>query len=276
MRAYATFVHFVNAVDKYVVIYKTWISLNLCPTNGIHYATLKKGCQMTPARARSGPRKVRLDVDLIVTAGLEVASENPSATFSAKKLGAKLGVDPSAVYRHFPNKGHLMERLLDELHRRAIASIDATPEDWRGQIRQLAEFTLREYTKYPSIAAESMVVTTHGEGELDAVELLLTALSTAGLTGDAVVHHYALLSSFMLSNASGIARSRAESAEEHAASPDGDMPWLDGPILADPRTHPNIALYAVQLATLQDSKIYRLGIESLLDSVEREVNSSKE
>lgn len=229
---------------------------------------------MTLARARSGPRKVRLDVDLIVAAGLEVAAEHPAATFSAKKLGAKLGVDPSAVYRHFPNKGHLMERLLDELHRRAIASIVAPPTDWKGQIRQLAESTLQEYTKYPSIAAESMVVTTHGQGELDAVELLLTALSTAGLSGDAVVHHYALISSFMLSNASGIARSRAESAEEHAASEDGAMPWLDGPILADPRTHPNIARYAVQLATLQDNNIYRLGIESLLDAVERDARAS--
>lgn len=234
-----------------------------------------KGCQMTPAPARSGPRKIRLDIDLIVAAGLEVAAENPSITFSAKKLGAKLGVDPSAVYRHFPNKRHLMERLLDELHRRAVASIDAAPEDWKGQIRQLAETTLHEYSRYPSIAAESMVVTTHGKGELDAVELLLTALSNAGLSGDAVVHHYALISSFMLSNASGIARSRAEFAEEHAASTDGDMPWLDGPILADPRTHPHIARYTAQLATLQDNKIYALGVESLIESVEREVKASK-
>lgn len=229
---------------------------------------------MTNSTARSGARKVRLDIDLIVAAGLEVASQNLSTTFSAKKLGAKLGVDPSAVYRHFRNKSHLMEALLDELHHRATASVQADSVDWKNQIRQFADAILHEYCLHPSVAAEAMVVTTHGRGELDAVELLLSALSQAGLEGDAVVYHYALISSFMLSNASGIARSRAESADEHAAALDGNMPWLDGPMLADPRTHPYIARYTLQLAGLEDGVIYKLGIESLIAAAEREAQIS--
>lgn len=225
---------------------------------------------MPAVPARTGPRKVRLDKARIVHAGLEVAAESNSSTFSAKDLGEKLGVDPTAIYRHFRNKGHLMEALLDELHTRSIASITATPDDWKGRIRQLASAMLTECARHPSVASEAMVVTTHGPGELAAVELLLDALSTAGLADADVVHHYALISSYILSTASGIARSRADSADE-IESPDDDMPWLDGPILADPRTHPHIARFTVELAELNDREIFLAGVDALLDAAERAI-----
>lgn len=218
--------------------------------------------------ARTGPRRVRLDKARIVMAGLEVAAESRSNSFSAKDLGEKLGVDPTAIYRHFRNKGHLMEALLDELHSRSLAAVTAEKADWKGRVRQLAAATLFEYSNHPSIAAEAMLVTTHGPGELAAVELLLEALSNAGLDDENIVQHYALISSYILSNASGIALSRADSADE-IDSPDVDMPWLDGPILADPRTHPHIARFTVELAELKDRKIFMAGIDALLDSAER-------
>lgn len=227
---------------------------------------------MPAITARTGPRKVRLDKARIVRAGLTVASENRSSTFSAKDLGEELGVDPTAIYRHFRNKGHLMEALLDELHARSVRSITAPPEDWRGQIRQLAAATLDEFSSHPSVAGEAMVVTTHGPGELAAVELFLSALTQSGLDGDDVVQYYALVSSYVLSTASGIARSRAESFDDpdvDVADTDADMPWLDGPILADPRTHPHIAKFTVELAELKDREIYMLGVETLLDAAER-------
>lgn len=227
---------------------------------------------MSTIAARTGPRKVRLDKARIVKAGLKVAAENRSNTFSAKDLGEELGVDPTAIYRHFRNKGHLMEALLDELHARSVRSVTAPVEDWRSQIRQLAVATLDEFSRHPSVAGEAMVVTTHGPGELAAVELFLSALTQSGLDGDAVVQHYGLISSYVLSTASGIARSRADSIDDPEIDTDGDgadMPWLDGPILADPRTHPHIAKFTVELAELKDREIYLLGVETLLNAAEQ-------
>ncbi|GAA1596393.1 TetR/AcrR family transcriptional regulator [Leucobacter chromiireducens] len=220
-----------------------------------------------PTRGRSGARKVRLDVDMIVAAGLAVAAETRSNEFSAKALGLSLGVDPSAIYRHFRSKGHLMEVLLDELHVRALATIEAPAEDWRGRVIELAEGTLREYAAHPSIAAEAMVLTTHGPGELGAIELLLDSLDRAGLPPADVVQHYALLSSYILSTASGIARARIESGELDP-SPE-TSPWFDGPILADPRTYPQIARFTGPLADLEDRKTFMLGVTTLLDSAEQ-------
>lgn len=228
---------------------------------------------MSPSTARTGPRKVRLDRSLIVEAGLKVAAESRSCTFSAKELGERLGVDPTAIYRHFRNKGHLMEALLDELHVRMVKAVSAVETDWKNRIRNLAIATLREYTLHPSVAAEAVVVTTHGPGELAEVELLLSALDEAGLQGNDVVEHYALISSYILSTASGIARSRIDYLQQHAGEVSNvleiDTPWLDGPLLADPRTHPHIARYITQLAELRDEEIYLAGVDTLLNAAEQ-------
>ncbi|WP_223160241.1 MULTISPECIES: TetR/AcrR family transcriptional regulator [unclassified Leucobacter] len=218
---------------------------------------------------RTGPRKVRLDTQKIIAAGLKVATEHRSSTFSAKRLGTELGVDPSAVYRHFRSKSHLMEALLDELHVRALASITATPDDWRGRIQGLADGTLREYCEHPAIAAEAMTLTTHGPGEFGAMELILSALSTCGLDEVGVLQHYSLISSYTLSMSSGIARARADDGGT-SGEPSGPERWVEGPLHADPRTYPHIAHYSSRLTELDDQAIFLAGINALLDAAERD------
>lgn len=229
----------------------------------------------TSSKTRGSSPKVRLDPDGIVAAGLEVAAASPSLTLSAKELGQRLGSDPTAIYRHFRNKGHLMEALLDALHLKSVTAVSADPSDWENRLRQLATNTLRVFSDHPSVAAEAMVVTTHGPGELAAIELMLDALTVAGLNPDEVVKHYALISSYTLSLASGIARgraaARAELPESERVTPASEevAPWLDGPILADPRVYPRIAELSLRLTELHDDELFLLGIESVIDSAKR-------
>ncbi|GAA1512702.1 AcrR family transcriptional regulator [Agromyces terreus] len=224
---------------------------------------------MTTATGRSAkPRdggKVRLDRETIVAAGLELAAASGTTALSVRDLGARLGTDPTAIYRHFRNKEQLMQALLDELNVQAVAAVTAEPADWRARLRQLASATLSGFTAHPAIAVEAVVLTTHGPGELDAVELMLDAFSRAGLSDDDVVHHYALLAGHTLSTAAGIARSRSA----RPAPVDGTSPWFDGPILADPRTHPRIAALGVQITELDDRDLFMLGVESIIQSAER-------
>ena len=224
--------------------------------------------------ARTGPRKVRLDTQKIIAAGLKVAAEHPSSAFSAKLLGVELGVDPSAVYRHFRSKSHLMEALLDELHARALHSITASHDDWRGRIQGLADGTLREYCAHPSIAAEAMTLTTHGPGELGAMELLLSSLTTCGLDEAGVLQHYSLISAYTLSMSSGIARARAEDGEP-AGEQRGPERWVEGPLHVDPRTYPQIAHYSSRLVELDDHAIYLAGMNALLDAAERDAHKTR-
>ena len=213
---------------------------------------------------RGSTRKARLDRESIIAAGLELAGSLGVASISVRELGTHLGADPTAIYRHFRNKEHLMQALLDELTARSVAAVTADPADWRERLRQLAAATLAFYVEYPAVGAEAIVLTTHGSGELDAIELMLEAFSRAGLTGDDIVRHYALFASHVLSSAAGSARARGERGREAGAGP-----WFEGPILADPRRYPLINTFNAQLTDLQDQELFTLGVEAVIESAER-------
>jgi AcrR family transcriptional regulator len=209
--------------------------------------------------------KVRLDRDRIVAAGLELAETPGIGTIAVRDLGASLGTDPTAIYRHFRSKEELMTALLDEVIARSVAEVEAPPEDWSTRLRQLAETTLHWFRRYPAVGAEAVVLTTHGPGELSAIELMLDAFTTAGLADDDLVQHYALMAGHILSGAAGIAREAAE----RGLHPAGDSPWLEGPLLVDPRAHPQVARHAARLSALQDDEVFLLGVDVIIDSARR-------
>ncbi|WP_426321205.1 TetR/AcrR family transcriptional regulator [Microbacterium sp. E-13] len=220
------------------------------------------------ARTGATPEKAggrRLDRATIIAAGLALA-ETAGPSLSIRDLGAKLGTDPTAIYRHFRSKDDLMSALLDELNVRSLAAVTASPEDWRERLRQLAAATLTEFSRYPAVGQEAVVLTTHGPGELDAIELMLDAFTRAGLTGDDLVQHYALMATHVLSTAAGVARARAERASGDPADP---SPWFEGPLLVDPIKHPHIAQISAQLLDLDDRDLFMLGVESVIRSAER-------
>lgn len=220
---------------------------------------------MTTAPETAGTTKSRLDRETIIAAGLELAAIPGTSSISVRDLGAHLGSDPTAIYRHFRSKDDLMSALLDELTLRAIVEVDEDAEDWEGRLRHLARTTLAWMSRYPAIGAEAIVLTTHGPGEHGAIELMLDAFRRAGLEGDDVVRHYALLASHTLASAAGIARARAE----HADLPESGSPWFDEPVLVDPRRYPLIAEHSGRLADLQDTDLYFLGVELIIDSARR-------
>ncbi|WP_104090168.1 TetR/AcrR family transcriptional regulator [Arthrobacter sp. GMC3] len=220
----------------------------------------------SPAQPTSG--RGRLDRGTIIAAGLKLASNPGSSSISVRELGALLDADPTAIYRHFRNKEHLMRELLDELIGRSVAAVTADPQDWRERLTQLASATLDLFSRYPAIGVEAIVLTTHGPGELDAVEFMLDAFSRAGLAGDDLVRHYALLASHVLSSAAGIARER----NQRGTQADQMSPWFEGPLHADPRQYPLIASVSTQITELEDEDLFLLGVAAVIQSAERTVS----
>ena len=210
----------------------------------------------------------RLDRAAIVKAGLEIASSPSTATISIRALGTALGVDPTAVYRHFRGKDDLMKALLDEVQAVALTQLSAVDGDWRDRLRALSRATLDTFVRYPAISLEATVLTTNGPAELATIEYILAAFAEAGLSGSDLVRHYALFASFVLSEAAGIARGRTAPS---ATSDDTRVSnaWFEGPLLVDPLTHSHIASVAAELRDLRDEDIYRMGVDAILDSAER-------
>lgn len=219
---------------------------------------------MTTARAgrSAAPPKTRLDREVILAAALELAATGVTS-ISFRELGSHLGVDPTAVYRHFRSKEELMTALLEEVTAQGLADITAPAAQWRERLRQLAGATLVQYERYPAIGLEAIVITTGGPAEHAAIELILDAFSRAGLGGPELVRHYALLATHIISAAANIARARAERGIE------GGGLWLESAPLVDPREYPLVAEYSARLAAVHDTEVYLAGVEMILDSAER-------
>ena len=217
------------------------------------------------ARGGAAAKKPRLDRRTIVAGALELAEMPGVATISFRELGAHLGVDPTAMYRHFRSKDELNAALLEELTERALTRVTAAPDDWRERLRQLAQATLTEFERCPAIGVEAMSITTHGAAERRAIELMLDAFSRAGLAGEDLVRHYALLALHSLAGGANMARARIE----RGSGPDVADTWLDRPILADPREFPLLASHSGELAALRDRDLYAAGIELIIESAER-------
>ncbi|WP_111721274.1 TetR/AcrR family transcriptional regulator [Homoserinimonas sp. OAct 916] len=212
-----------------------------------------------------GPAKARLSRERIITAGLELASAPGRSVISVRELGAHLGSDPTAIYRHFRSKDHLMQELLDAVFIRSIAGVSADSDQWRQRLRQLAARTLEQFEKYPVIGADAVTVTTQGPGELDAIEFMLDAFSVAGLCDDEVVRHYGLFAFHVLGSAAGIARARTQEIR----GPEGTERWLEGPLLTNPQQHPHIIRLSKQLSNLEERVLFDLGVEAVIQSAER-------
>lgn len=210
--------------------------------------------------------KPKLTSERIIEAGLELATRPGLMTISVRDLGAHLNVDPTAIYRHFRNKEELMRALLDRLSSHAVAAVRAPAEDWQGRLRELADAVLEQYMHHPAIVVEAVVLTTHGLGEADSIELMLSSFKRAGLSDDDVVQHYAMLAAHILSVGSGIARMHGVygSTSEIESST-----WFDAPLRTNPATHPNLKRFGMQIAQFGDRELYRLGVESVITSAAR-------
>ncbi len=201
----------------------------------------------------------RLSREMIIAAGMEIASRPGCTTVTVRDLGKQLGVDPTAIYRHFRNKNELMSALLDRLISVATDRSTVDPKDWKDALRELADNVLDVYLDYPAVAAEAATLSTNGSAELDGIEFILGCLSKAGLEGDQLIEYYQLFSSHMLAFGSVIAQSRGAK---------GKGAYIPATVAATHASHPTTTKYREQLLALDERSVYRTGIRMILDCAE--------
>lgn len=216
--------------------------------------------------AGTGARRVRLDREMIIDALLGLARSEPNAKITFKRLGDALGVDATAMYRHFRNKEELTRAALDRLRGRAAEDGRAATGGWRDRLEVHLVRTAELALEYPAIAQESAVTDSGGPGDLAADEFILDMLHEGGLRGDRLVRAYAAISGFILSQSAALAH---EVILMKGAARDGSMPWIStfGAVsLAD---YPRIRDHREALLELDGTTVYRAGFSAILDSVER-------
>lgn len=215
----------------------------------------------------------RLNREAIVDAGMLIASRPGAASVTVRDLGRQLGVDPTAIYRHFRNKKELMAALLERLISMAAARAREDPRDWKAALTELADNLLDVYLEYPAVAAEAAILSSGGTAELDGIEFILHCLTRAGLQGTALIEHYQLFSSHMLALGSIIAQTEIVQTEYSRPRRGGgaetaDHAYVPETVGATRSGHPITAENRESLLALDDFGVYRTGIRMILASAE--------
>lgn len=141
--------------------------------------------------------RARLTQADYLNAAFQVADERGMQALTLKVLGQHLGVDSTAVYRHFRNKNVLLLAMLDRLLVDAIAprSAHATPRDEIVHLTvQLRAILLR----HPPLAVALAAIDETSTNSAHMSDLVVDALGRMGVQGEALVVHYQLIEHFVL------------------------------------------------------------------------------
>src|ERR1044071_3468498 len=92
----------------------------------------------------------RLDRPRILDAAQAIAEAEGVAAVTMRRIGAELGADPTAVYRHFPNKDALLRELADRLFG-TLPDVDPAV-GWRETMDAELRHALNRYRQHPDLA----------------------------------------------------------------------------------------------------------------------------
>lgn len=135
-------------------------------------------------------RKGTLGTEDYIIAAMRHVDQHGLAALSMRALGAQLGVDATALYRHFPNKESLVEAMVDRMLGEALEAHDPAGKTPREKIIDLV-FAMRDvFSRHPDIGLALI----SGEGKyVSGYQLsvnLVLYLGEMGLKDDDLVRMY--------------------------------------------------------------------------------------
>ncbi|MFC9972331.1 TetR/AcrR family transcriptional regulator [Spirillospora sp. NPDC127200] len=203
--------------------------------------------------------RTRLTRERIVTAAVAIAARGEADGLTGRALGEELGVDRSAVWRHFPDKDALLLAVGDRLLSMAA---DAVPDGLgpRERLGELARQVVRVFVAHPYVGAAVASRTTRGPGEFQVVEGILAALTELGLGGDDLVRYYRMMADTVLAYAGTRAHYAVLPAEVRAGD---ERAWTADYATADPDRYPQINSHAARLAAVTPDTVLETMLEAL-------------
>lgn len=213
--------------------------------------------------ASSRASRAPLSPDRIVDAALAIAARAAPDGLTGRALGAELGVDRSAVWRHFVDRDALLLAVGDRLLAVALAAV---PEDLAPHERMMAlgRGIVAAYEAHPHVGALVACRTTQGPGEMAVVEAMLGALSEAGVPADQVPRYQRMLADTLLGYA-GLRAGYACLAED--ARRRDLQAWVGAYATAPAADFPEISARALDLAEVSDDDVFATLLDALWSAV---------
>jgi len=122
----------------------------------------------------------RLDRERILDAAERIASTEGVGKLTMRRIGGELGVDPTAIYRHFRNKQEMLIALADRL----FGTVPPQDESlgWRESLKAELRYAMRRYRSHPELALLLAVQPDDTPNLQVIAEWLLARLAERGLS----------------------------------------------------------------------------------------------
>lgn len=211
---------------------------------------------MSPRPAK--PAKQRLNREVICRAALELLAETDAETFSMRALGDRLGVDPTAVYRHYADKDELLREVGDRSLAPATKGFAST-DDPRDDIRRMCLGLRKALLRNPVALSITSSGPTRYPNELRITEVLLDAFQRAGLDRDHAVLAYHVLIEYTVGSAALDAPLSVSTQERRATY----KRWRSDYAKLPQDEYPAIRAFASALYPSSDS-VFQTGLDALI------------
>ncbi|WP_231953608.1 TetR/AcrR family transcriptional regulator [Actinoplanes derwentensis] len=165
-------------------------------------------------------RRPGLTVTRVVEAGITLAGAEGLDAVSMRRVAQELGVVPMTLYTYVPDKGALLDLMLDRLYL-AMPRADHPDRPWRERLAAVAEENRRLYGEHPWAASLPASRPPLGPGLMAKYEHELRAFDGCGL--DDVTRDSAL--TFLIGFVQAQARSEAEVRAAATRAGDTDFEW---------------------------------------------------
>jgi TetR/AcrR family tetracycline transcriptional repressor len=202
------------------------------------------------------PEPARLSREVIVDAYLRVVEAEGTGDITLRRLGTELGVDPTAVYRHFRDKDEILVAASDRLLYDATKGFRASGV-WRKDLRALMLALRRAYLTHPhALLALQLSPAPMPHGSLLA-EQCLGFLRQAGLSVGEAALVFEALEDYTI----GAAIFDAGATEESLAL------WRQVYGMLPPEEFPNLTAAAPRLY-LRLGSAFERGLDLMLGAIE--------
>jgi AcrR family transcriptional regulator len=211
---------------------------------------------MGPVREQAA----RLDASRIVDAALTIAARDGAGAVTMRRLGAELGVDATAFYRHFRTKDELLAAMAERLLEREI-DVFEPGSDWRENLLHLYWAGWRVYRGHPGFAETIARLPEDVPTLARIADLILAELRRAGLSRrDAALFYH---SSVDLIAGTGLFIAIAP----RLAEPEGRAAMRDALAQLPAASHPAVHDLAGELYPPVE-EVFTNSVELLLDAIQ--------
>jgi TetR/AcrR family transcriptional regulator, tetracycline repressor protein len=169
-----------------------------------------------------------LDRRRILEAAVRFVDREGLEALSMRKLGAELGVEAMSLYNHVPNKGALLDGMVEVL----LGELEVPPEDeaWEERVREAYRAFRKVALEHPNVFPLLVVRPPDTMDGVWLVEEFLKTLRGAGFDPDTALHAFRALSSYAsgyaMAEIRGFAMEPAGSRLGTTSLPEGEFPHI--------------------------------------------------